>query len=74
MKRLAAAILSLAMVMTLCACGTSGGNTTPSDGRTDSGSSRKIEKPVADTLDGILAVIADDYGTTILRIMRKTAR
>ena len=65
MKRLAAAILSLATVMTLCACGASSSNTTPPDGKTDSGSSRKVEKPVADTLDDILAAIADDYEMTI---------
>lgn len=65
MKRMVAAILSLAMVMTLGACGASGGSTTPSDGKTGSGSSRKVEKPAADTLDGILAAIADDYKTTI---------
>ena len=61
MRKLMSAILSIAMVMTLCACSASGGNTAGAN----SGTSGKIEKLMANTLDGILAAIADDYKTTI---------
>lgn len=66
MKRLVSAILSTIMVLTLCACGASGG-------KTGSGSSRKVERPVADTLDGILAAIAEDYETTIQTLQDSAA-
>lgn len=63
MKRSISVIISIVMVLSLCACGASENTKTkPSAGMT---ASRKIEKQTADTLEGVLAVISDDYGTTI---------
>ena len=61
MKRLTAAIPSLAIALSLCACGASGNTGAASAGNKP----KKIEKPVADTLDGILEAIEDDYKTTV---------
>ena len=60
MKRLTAAILALVITLTLCACGATGNTGAASAGNKP----KKIEKPVADTLDGILEAI-DDYKTTV---------
>lgn len=53
MKRLTAAILALVITLTLCACGATGNTGAASAGNKP----KKIEKPVADTLDGILEAI-----------------
>ena len=50
MKRLTAAILALVITLSLCACGATGNTGAASAGNKP----KKIEKPVADTLDGIL--------------------
>ena len=61
MKRLTAAILALVITLSLCACGATGNTGAASAGNKP----KKIEKPVADTLDGILEAIEDDYKTTV---------
>ena len=61
MKRLTAAILALVITLSLCACGATGNTGAASAGNKH----KKIEKPVADTLDGILEAIEDDYKTTV---------
>ena len=61
MKRLTAAILALVITLSLCACGATGNTGAASAGNKP----KKIENPVADTLDGILEAIEDDYKTTV---------
>ena len=56
-----AAILALVITLSLCACGATGNTGAASAGNKP----KKIEKPVADTLDGILEAIEDDYKTTV---------
>lgn len=64
MKRSIAAMISIAMILTLCACGASENtDTKPSAGTT---TSKKAEKRKnADTLEGVLAAVSDDYEETI---------
>ena len=57
MKRLPAAILALVKTLTLFACGATGNTGAASAGIMP----KKIVKPVAYTLDGILEAIEDDY-------------
>ena len=70
MKRLTAAILALVITLSLCACGATGNTGAASAGNKP----KKIEKPVADTLDGILEAIEDDYKTTVQAFRRLKRR
>lgn len=63
MKRLTAAILALVITLSLCACGATGNTGAASAGNKP----KKIEKPVADTLDGILEAIVNNAFAVILK-------
>ena len=49
----------------MCACSIPGGGNGNTGAASAGNKPKKIEKPVADTLDGILEAIEDDYKTTV---------